>query len=391
MLGLTALAALMAMTFVGTGSAMAESTALCKEDAVLLSGEVCPEAKRISHVHEVSVGKGVLLSSLVTIECEVLFLGDVTSANNLGAPLVISGNFTYPMTGCETTGGTLCTVTETSASATIEVLKTAHELAEVKGTAEVNAQCGIFINCTYNGVGLLGHGLGPLLSSSLNGNVGLSEKTTNKIGGFLCPKTAKLDLTTTPLEHTYIADGAHSTALCKEDAVPLVGEVCSEAKRISHVHEVSVGKGVLLTSLVTIECEVLFLGDVTLANNLGAPLVISGNFTYPMTGCETTGGTLCEITETSVSATIEILKTGHELAEFKGTFEWNIHCGALINCTYNGVGLLGHALGPLLSSSLNGNVGFSEQTTNKISGVICPKTTKLDLTTTPLEHTYIAS
>ena len=201
MLGLAALAVLMAMAFVGASSAMAGDTALCKEDAA----GACPAGKLFSHVHEVSVGKGLLLSSLATLECEVLFLGDVTSANNLGAPLVISGNFTYPMTGCETTSGTLCTVTEVGAGATITVLKTGHQLAEVKFAYEKNLQCGAFINCTYNGVGLVGHGLGPLLSSSLNGNVNISEQTTNKTGGLLCPKTAKLDLTTTPLEHTYIA------------------------------------------------------------------------------------------------------------------------------------------------------------------------------------------
>jgi hypothetical protein len=197
MFGLAVLAALMAMALVGTSSAMAEQTALCKEDKVL-----CPVASEVTTVHEVSVGKGKLLSSIATIECEVLFSGEVTSA---GAPLKISGHFTYPPTGCETTSGTACEVKETSTSATIEVLKTAHELAEVKGTAEVNAHCGGLINCTYNGEGLLGHNLGPLLSSSENGNVNISEQTTNKTGGLFCPKTAKLDLTTTPLVKTYIA------------------------------------------------------------------------------------------------------------------------------------------------------------------------------------------
>ena len=202
MFGLAALAALMAMAFVGASSAMAESTELCSKDPGTGATAPCPnETEAVIHVHEVSVGKGVLLSSLVTIECEVLFLGDVEAA---GAPQKIKGNFTYPMTGCETSGGTLCTVKETSANATIEVLRTGHELAEVKGTAEVNAECGAFINCTYNGVGLVGHGLGPLLSTSANGNVNISEQTTNKTGGSLCPKTAKLDLTTTPLEATYL-------------------------------------------------------------------------------------------------------------------------------------------------------------------------------------------
>ena len=207
MFGLAALAALMAMAFVGASSAMAGSTLLCKEDVAS-----CPQHKQIGHVHEVSVGKGVLLSSLVTIECEVLFLGDTVAETS--APLKIKGNFTYPMEGCKTTGGTLCTVKETSEFATIEVLKTGHELAEVKGSAEVNAECGAFINCTYNGVGLLGHGLGPLLSSSENGNVNISEQTTNKTGGALCPKTSKLDLTTTPLEHTYIVTKGEME--CKE-------------------------------------------------------------------------------------------------------------------------------------------------------------------------------
>jgi hypothetical protein len=65
-------------------------------------------------------------------------------------------------------------------------------------------ECGAFIDCKYNGTGLLGHGLGPLLSSHLNGSVILSEQTTNRVGGALCPGTAKLDITTTPLEHVYI-------------------------------------------------------------------------------------------------------------------------------------------------------------------------------------------
>ena len=205
MFSLAALAALMTMAFAGASSAMAESTALCKEDAVLLTNEECPAGKLITEVHEVSVGKGVLLSSVFTIECEVLFLGDVTSANDLGNPLVILGNFTFPMAGCETTSGTLCEVKEESASATIQVLKLGHELADVTYAVEINWHCGVIWNCTYNSVGLLGHDLGPLLSSSLNGNVGISEKTINKSGGSFCPKTTKLDLTTSPLEHTYSA------------------------------------------------------------------------------------------------------------------------------------------------------------------------------------------
>ena len=200
--GLAALAALMAVAFVGASSALATSTQLCKED----SAGACPAGKEITSVKEVSVGKGVLLSSLATIECNVEFTS--TSVGALGATQTITGHFTYPMAGCETKSGTLCEVTETSTSATIKVTKTAHELAKVEGTAEVNAHCGALINCTYDGENLVGHGLGPLLSSSLNGNVNISEQKVHKTGGTLCAKEAKLDLITTPAESGpfYIAE-----------------------------------------------------------------------------------------------------------------------------------------------------------------------------------------
>lgn len=203
MFGLAALFVLMAIAFVGASSAMAESTVLCSSDIEEEEEEAASaQCKPITHVHEVSVGKGQLLSSVVSIECEVLFLGDASAKE--GAPLEIKGHFTYPMTGCETTSGTLCEVTETSKEAATTFLRTAHELTEVKGTAEVNAHCGSLINCTYNHEGLVGHGLGPLLSKSTNGNVNISEQVMNKTGGAFCPKVAKLDLTTTPLTETFI-------------------------------------------------------------------------------------------------------------------------------------------------------------------------------------------
>jgi hypothetical protein len=207
MLGLVALAALMAMAFVGITSAMATSTALCKEDVL-----VCPEAKRISHVHEVNLtGKpGILLGS-VEVLCEtVLFLGDVQSANNLGNPLVILGNFTYEK--CMTSGGTSCEVKEVSKPevpihTVLDVLKEAHELASVTSLlGEVNVHCGFAINCTYDGQGLTGHALGPLLSEATNGEVRIEEATVHRSGGTFCPETGKLDLLTVPLEPVYISE-----------------------------------------------------------------------------------------------------------------------------------------------------------------------------------------
>jgi hypothetical protein len=195
MLGLAALAALMAMAFVGASSAMAESTQLCGHD-----GTPC---EAVHHVHEESVGKAVLLST-IKVECNVLFLGDISAGTS--NPLVIKGNFTY--TNCGS-----CVVKEESASAKIEVLKEGHETSKVTGEGLVHVECSGFIDCSYNGVGLKGTGKGPLLSAvgNPNGEVTISGQTTNKeTGGFLCPATAKLDITTTPLWPVYLTTGKAS-------------------------------------------------------------------------------------------------------------------------------------------------------------------------------------
>src|SRR6478672_6554514 len=82
-------AVLIAMAFLGTSSAMAESTQLCKADE-----SPCAEGKVIKHVHEETLtgAKAKLLSSLGTVECNLLFLGDTLGS---GSPLVIHGHLTY--------------------------------------------------------------------------------------------------------------------------------------------------------------------------------------------------------------------------------------------------------------------------------------------------------
>ena len=195
--GLAALAALLAMAFVGASSAMAEETTLCEADT-----SPCPSSEIVNHVHETSVGKAKLLSTFLTVECNVLFLGDTTEATN--KPLEIVGNFTY--TNCGS-----CTVTETSESATIEVLKTSHETAEVTGEGEVFVDCGgSSLECEYDGENLKGTGKGPLLSAQSpdNGEVSLQGQEVHKTGGgFFCPATSKLDIVTTPLSATSIVEG----------------------------------------------------------------------------------------------------------------------------------------------------------------------------------------
>ncbi len=188
MFGLAALAALMAMAFVGASSAMAEPTVLCSADE--------SECEATTHVHESTLEgkKAVLKTSILTVECDVLFLGDTVEGT--AAPLVISGTFTY--TNC---GG--CAATEENGPAEVKVLKEGHETGSVVGEGLVHVECS-GLNCRYNGVGLKGTAKGPLLSTETNGEVTLTKQSTNKESGLFCPSTSELTITTTPLDPTYL-------------------------------------------------------------------------------------------------------------------------------------------------------------------------------------------
>jgi hypothetical protein len=197
MIGLAALAALMAMAFLGASSAMAEETTLCSNDA---GAEHTSPCTKVTHVHETSVGKAKLLTSIGTTECNALYLGDVSSSTS--NPLKLSGSFTY--SNC-TLGGSSCTATEENGPSTISVEWTEAEKAKITGEGLVHLVCGSSIDCSYTGTGLVGTGTGPLKSTQANGEVTLSEqKTAKEAGGFLCPKESKLDITTTPLTATYL-------------------------------------------------------------------------------------------------------------------------------------------------------------------------------------------
>lgn len=196
-LGLVALAALLAMAFIGASRAMAETTYLCGVDEATCTS-------RVTHLHETTLSghPAELLSSLGTVKCDVLFLGDAVDGTS--APLELSGAFTY--SNC-VRGSEKCTATEEGGPSIVEVLDEAAEEAKVTGEGEFKVKCGIFINCKYNHEGLQGTDKGPLSSTETNGEVTLSEQEIHKVSG-TCPSTAKLDITTTPLETVYIATGA---------------------------------------------------------------------------------------------------------------------------------------------------------------------------------------
>jgi hypothetical protein len=267
-------------------------------------------------------------------------------------------------------------------------------MAKVTYEYLVHVKCGTSIDCSYTGASLVGTARGPLLSAQTYGAAGLWEQQLSKeAGGSFCPKSAKLDIIITPLTAAYIT-GTESTALCAADENPCAVEhqfsaVHETSVQAGSVHEESVGKAKLLTSLGTTECNVLFSG--TISTTLANPLVISGEFKY--TNCEL-GGSSCTWTEESGPAEIKVLKEAHE--EAKVTYEYLVHivCGKNIDCSYTGAGLVGTGRGPLLASEGNpyGEVSLTgQETTKEAGGFLCPKTAKLDITTTPLTVTYISS
>jgi len=197
-LALFALVVLLAIGFLGAPSAIAETTALCKSDE-----STCGTGNGTTSLHETSVGKAKLLSGVGTAECNVLFAS--TKVGSAGAPQELEGNFTY--TNC-TLSGSSCTATEENGPAEIKVLKEGHEKAKVTGEYLVHVKCSGFLDCSYTGAGLAGTFKGPLLATQENGEVTISEQSLSKeAGGFLCPKTAKLDITTTPLTAAYLSKG----------------------------------------------------------------------------------------------------------------------------------------------------------------------------------------
>jgi hypothetical protein len=107
--GLTALAAVATMAFAVASSAMAESTALCKEDS---AGSTCPLGDLASHIHFVAPA-AQLLNPIQNIIWEALIF-----------------------------------------------LKTTTELSEVTGEYKALLKCALTLHCVYSGKNLVGHGLG---------------------------------------------------------------------------------------------------------------------------------------------------------------------------------------------------------------------------------------
>jgi hypothetical protein len=167
MFSLSALAALLAMAFVGASSTMAETTALCLNDSET-------SCTAVTHHHESTLAgsQAVLKTNILTIKCDVLFLS--TSVGSEASPLIVKGNFTY--SNCNNS----CVILEENGPAEIKVLVESHETSKVTGK-------------------------GALLSTETNGEVKITAQKVKEEGGsFFCPDTSELTITTTPLTKTYL-------------------------------------------------------------------------------------------------------------------------------------------------------------------------------------------
>jgi hypothetical protein len=202
MFGLAAIAAVAAMAFVGATSASASSTLLCSSLTTGLTPNAA-ECNSPSELHFVSVGKAVLLTPNINVECNALIQSTRTSAA-LAAPVTFNGTLKYE--SCSSG----CTVKQVK-EGTISILKTAPELADVTATGYVvNVNC-LFgsLNCDYDATNLVGHGLGAdVAGTEGKGHVTYSGNVVNakeKLGGFIgCPTVSELDALFQSLTSLYI-------------------------------------------------------------------------------------------------------------------------------------------------------------------------------------------
>jgi hypothetical protein len=192
MLGLAALAAMVAMAFVGVSSASAEgSVVLCKNAELVCEAPYPNPTTIVGHAENPK-----LLSSIGTVECEKS-LAELTLLNEL-AKLMKGHILSLKFEGNCHLGGTSCTVTVGQVGG-LSILHGAdplkwHAIAiELEGkSTEATVKCGFFINCTYIG------GEETKVTSTNNeaGEVTLvAEKAELKKSKGICPSVSEWDAT----------------------------------------------------------------------------------------------------------------------------------------------------------------------------------------------------
>jgi hypothetical protein len=367
--------------------AAAEQITLCQQDSAESS---CPEDDVATHIHEATLSgeanQATLLSSVVNVKCDALFLGDTLGLS--GKLLVIHGHFTY--TNCKSG----CIVTEEieegeEGESSLEVSKTGHETAKIVGQGEVLVHCGFFIKCVYNGTGLEATAHGPLLSSETNGSASISGQETESVSGF-CPEAAFLDLLLEPLEKIYIRESVGTplkeppppqkkTALCTTDEV---ASTCLEEHKPSTV-DFKDSALEFLTNLLNFKCEGLVSGSPGIA---GKPQEVKAEYKY--SACSSS----CVVTEVSGGSKLFFLLEGEYSKELAATtaegLELFVKCGTTIKCTFGPAKLSGDGLGALATKD-NGHITFSKASLGEHEGVTCPSEASLDALYVASSATYL--
>lgn len=202
MFGLAALAMLTAMAFIGTSSAPATATVLCK-----VSELVCPVSQKIEHANFTSLSTDLLLlTNISNVKCTHSIISG--TALLLANPLVIHISL-VDLTGCaETIFGSKCTVTTNNAGL-LKLLKTGPNVGTLAMEGiELLFNCStIGLHCAYGN---------PTSSLAFKGSegTGLASISASGVvlpklkGSFFCPEASFLDATytvTTP-DPAYIAE-----------------------------------------------------------------------------------------------------------------------------------------------------------------------------------------
>ena len=205
MFGLAALAAVVAMAFVGASSASAANTSLCKTTT-----EPCPEAnqwKAGETIHLASTETGKLLNSIATVLCLTVLGNLKVLGASLANPLSMDGHFVYSGCGTNSTH-TNCEVEETEEGRFNVNATGAHTGTATGENGKAHVHCTkvlgfITIDCTYVAAGLTAE-----LSGLEPSHVTLTKQPVNLLeGSGLCPEESKVDALLTPLAETpaYVA------------------------------------------------------------------------------------------------------------------------------------------------------------------------------------------
>lgn len=186
-LGFTFIGLIAAVALWGATPAQAESTAACRFYKL-----PCEKIDLITHqtfqTSTLSTSTPKILTNIVNVLCGQSTL--LVSILGLGTPQETHISEIL-WTACHTESGSECTITNVKLGL-LNILRTAVNL----GTATISAtefrvKCGMILDCTYSGEGMVLHVLGA--SFSTNGELTAKKLTLQKTAGLLCPKEAFFD------------------------------------------------------------------------------------------------------------------------------------------------------------------------------------------------------